>query len=148
MSVKLIAMGNRLMKDDGIGIEVALSIEEKLTEDGIDIIYGETDFDYCMSKVEENDFIILLDATSYGKKPGEIRVISLDSYIPDKLGYSQHCYSFFEVLKCYFPEVRGVIISIKIYEVDFNYGLSTVLQEKLSDLSKDILYIIEDVVNK
>ena len=64
MSKKVIAMGNTLMKDDAIGIEVAKEIEEKLLEKGIEVIYGETDVQYSISNVQEDDYIFILELSS------------------------------------------------------------------------------------
>lgn len=146
MRVKLIAIGNVLMKDDGIGIEAAGQIEKKLVERGIEVIYGETDFQYCFSKIEEGDLIFILDAGCYGKHPGEITVIGLDDITCKKKNYSQHSYSLLDLLELYYPNTQGVVIAIEISEVEFDFGLSAVLKNKLKDISKDILNIIDETL--
>ncbi|HWT26636.1 MAG TPA: hydrogenase maturation protease [Mobilitalea sp.] len=72
MSVKLAAIGNVLMGDDGIAIAIAKKIEPELNRMGIEVVYGETDVGYCISVVDASDDIIILDASAFGKKPGEI----------------------------------------------------------------------------
>lgn len=142
-NIKVIAMGNVLMKDDAIGIEVGKEIEERLLEKGIKVIYGETDVQYSLSNVQRDDYIFILDAAYYGKEPGEITCLSLNTFVSKKKGYSQHNYSFIDLLKLYYPSVKGEIYAIEVKEVEFGFGLSSVLQEKLEVISKEILDKIE-----
>jgi len=144
MSVKLIAMGNVLMKDDGIGIEVAKELEEELTQKGIEVIYGETDFEYCIAKIRANDFLFVLDGAVLGGNPGTVTVRSLNSFQSNnKREYMQHSYSFLDLLKIYYPYVGGKVIAIQIKEITYGFGLTDLLQKKRRDISKDILYKIE-----
>lgn len=148
MSKKVIAMGNTLMKDDAIGIEVAKEIEEKLLEKGIEVIYGETDVQYSISNVQEDDYIYILDAAYYGQNPGEISSLPLNNFVSTKKGYSAHSYSFLDLLKLYYPSVKGVVYAIEIKEVEFGIGLSSVMQEKLKVISEEILDKIDKSIGK
>ena len=147
-NIKVIAMGNILMKDDAIGIEVAKVIEERLLERGIEVIYVETDVQYGISNVQEDDYILVLDSACYGKGPGEITCFPLNAYASKKKGYSQHNYSFLDLLKLYYPSTKGKIYAIEVKEVEFGFGLSSVLQEKLEVISKEILKRIEKYIIK
>lgn len=146
MSVKLIAIGNLLMKDDGIAIEVTKGLEQKLMLIGIEVIYGETNIGYCISKVKPHDYIIVLDAAHYGKLPGEITVLPLQDFVTNSKGYTQHSFTFIDVLKLYYPSINGVVIGIEVKEVDFDIGLSNVLYEKLGYISDCIFTKIEDIL--
>jgi hydrogenase maturation protease len=139
MSIKVIAIGNILMKDDAIAIEVAREIEEELLEKGIEVIYGETDFEHCISRTREEDYIFILDAAHFGKKVGEVTFLPLNSFAFKKNGYTQHSYSFLDLLKIFYPDIQGKICAIEIHEVEFGYGLSSSLQEKLKGISQEIL---------
>lgn len=147
-NIKVIAMGNILMKDDAIGIEVAKKIEERLFERGIEVIYAETDVQYGISNVQEDHHILVLDAAHCGKKPGEITCLSLNDSISQKKGCSQHNYSFLDLLKLYYPSTKGEIYAIEVKEVEFGFGLSSILQEKLEVISKEILKRIEKYIIK
>lgn len=148
MNKKVIAMGNTLMKDDAIGIEVAKEIEAKLLEQGIEVIYGETDVQYSMSNIQEDDYIFILDAACYGKSPGEITSLPLNTFVSNKKGYCGHNYSVLDLLKLYYPNVKGKIYAIEIKEVEFGLGLSSVLQDKLKVISEDILGKIHKAVGR
>jgi len=148
MSVKLIAMGNILMKDDGIGIEVAKEIEEALIQKGIEVIYGETDFQYCIIKVRENDFVLVLDGAFLGEKPGTVTVMPLSRFGSNNKFYTQHSYSFLDLIQIYYPSVNGKIFAIQIKEITYDFGLSDLLQENLKDIAKDVLSKIEIVLQE
>lgn len=148
MSIKVIAMGNVLMKDDAIGIEVAKEIEEKLLEKNIEVIYGETDIQHSISLIRENDYIIFLDAACFEKNPGEITFLSLNDFNSNKKGYSQHSYSFLDLIKIYYPNIQGEIYAIEVKEVEFGFGLSFILQEKLKIISEQILNKINNSIKK
>ncbi len=147
-NIKVIAIGNVLMKDDGIGIEVAKRIEEKLLERNIKVIYGETDVQYSIASVKEDDYIFILDAAYYGKNPGEVTCLQLDDFISKKREYSQHNYNFLDLLKLFYPSVKGQIYGIEVNNVEIGFGLSEELQEKLEVISKKILDEIEIYVLK
>ena len=59
--IKVIAIGNRIMIDDGIAIAVLENVRNKLESMGIEIIIGETDFQFCFHQLKEHDFVIILD---------------------------------------------------------------------------------------
>ncbi|MDF2884683.1 MAG: hydrogenase maturation protease [Clostridiaceae bacterium] len=147
-NIKVIAMGNILMKDDAIGIEVAKCIEERLLEIGIEVIYAETDVQCGISNIQENVHIIVLDAARYGKNPGGITCLPLSNFISKKEGCSQHNYSFLDLLKLYYPSIKGEILAIEVKEVEFGFGLSFVLQEKLEVISKEVLEQIKKYIIK
>ena len=85
MSLKLIAIGNVLMKDDAIGIKVAEEIEIELLKLGVNVIYGETNIQHCISSVEKDDYIIILDSAYYGKSIGEITIEDIDKFTSNKV---------------------------------------------------------------
>lgn len=146
MNLKLIAMGNVLMKDDGIGIFIAKKLVKELVMLGIEIILGETDVGYCTFSVSKGDYLFLLDASCFGKLPGTITVYSFSEYPVWKKEYAHHDCSMLDMLKVCNPDIKGMIIAIEISEVDFGFGLSPVLEEKLAELSKTILDQIKATV--
>lgn len=148
MKVKVIALGNVLMKDDGIGIEVAKVLERKLLELGIEVIYGETDVGYCISKVNEKDFIFILDASCYGKNPGELSIFPINQFVSVKKGYTQHSYSFIDMIRLYVPTLQGRILAIETKEITLLFGLSQELKDNLNLISKKVLDAMIDTLRK
>ncbi len=143
--MKLVAMGNVLMGDDGIALYLTSMLEDKLRELGIAVIFGETDIGYCLTQLEEEDFVILIDAAELGKKPGELTLLSFEELAPCRKINTSHCISFFDLLKLYYPKMKGVAIMIQIYRIDFHYGLSDTLKEKTEDMLNLILEQIRKI---
>jgi hydrogenase maturation protease len=139
MQHKVIAIGNILMKDDGIGIRIAEMIRDSLEKYGFEVIIGETDFEYCISKIEEGDCIYILDAAYCGKIPGEITVIPIEDYMCEAYLYSQHGYSLLNLLSLYYKQIRGYIIGVKIEEIDYDLNLSNHLLINLKKISENVL---------
>lgn len=139
MKIKVIAVGNTLMEDDGVAIVVVEKLKEKFIERNIEVIIGETDFQYCISSIEDGDYIFFIDAVYYGKKPGDITVIPLEKYQHKKKYYTQHSYSIFDLVKLYFKAIKGYIIGIEIGEISFSYGLSSTLDKNIDVISENVL---------
>lgn len=146
MSTKLIALGNVLMRDDGIAIEVARRIEDILRKKGIEVIYGETDYGYCITRINENDHILLLDAACIGKNPGEVTVLPLDCTKSYYRKANHHDYSLIDLLGIYFPSVNAEIIAIEVNEVNIYIGLSNLLKERINEISKTVLDVVNIVI--
>lgn len=138
MKVKVIAIGNVLMEDDGIGINVAERIKRDLVSNNIEVIIGETDFQYCISLIENGDFVFILDAVCYNKTPGDITITNLEEY-KCKKKYTQHSCNVVDLIKLYYKSVRGFVIGIEVGSVSFKLGLSQQLEDKIDIISEEVL---------
>lgn len=148
MSLKLIAIGNVLMKDDAIGIKVAEEIEIELLKLGVNVIYGETNIQHCISSIEKDDYIIILDSAYYGKSIGEITIEDIDKFTSKKVEASQHKYSFLDLLKLYYPNIKGIILGIEVEEIYLDIGLSNNLKKSFKSISNNILNNIKKIINE
>ena len=144
MKIKLIALGNVLMGDDGIAMAVADKLEEKLTGIPVEVISGETDIGYCMSMIREQDYLILLDAATMGKRTGEITEIPFQNYQMDGNSTTPHGLRITDYLKLCFPKQEGTVLSIEVSEVKFSTALSSEMENKISDISDDIFHFVMD----
>lgn len=143
MRKKLIAMGNVLMGDDGIAVAVAKVLEQELHRMEIEVILGETDIGCCILSVQEEDYIILLDAARMNKQPGEITIIPFLEYQWELYQHYQHDICLPELLGLYLHQFDGLFIAVEIAQTGFGYGISPQLQEKVQDIAKNILDIIK-----
>jgi hydrogenase maturation protease len=143
MKVKVIAIGNTLMEDDGIAVIVVKKIREELINKNIEVIVGETDFEFCASLLEEGDILFIIDASYYGKNPGEITVLNLENCLQEKKLYTQHSCSVIDLIKLYYKYVRGYIVGIEISNVSFKLGLSKELESKIDIISENVFKCIE-----
>lgn len=139
MSIKVIAIGNVIMGDDGIGIRVLEKIRNRLEERGMECIIGETDFDYCISKISKEDFIFIIDAAYCGKNIGDVTVFSFEEYDLMKYGISQHGICLYNMLPLGLRAVKGYIIGIEIKNVNFSILLTKEISDKLDDICENVI---------
>lgn len=147
MSLKLIAIGNRFMGDDAVAIHVAEKLRGSLETKGIEVIIGETDFEYCLDKIEDKDQLILMDATCFGIQPGAITVKSIDdinSLTSNKSAFSQHGYSLISAFKSYFSELDIFIIGIEGSKFDYGISLSSSISSQLNNICHKVEEICSD----
>lgn len=143
MSKKVIALGNRLMMDDGIAVVVLENIEKQLGNKGIEVIFGETDVDYCISKLNAEDEFYIIDATHYDSYPGKVIVTSLEDmkkqYISNN---SIHSLGLIDLININKLDIKGYFIGIEISCIDINIGLSNSLEQRLEAICNKVLNFI------
>lgn len=140
----VLGIGNRLLMDDGIGLYVAKALKE-LSIGDIHCVIGETDIDYCLDEVKAAEFLIIIDAAKLGKTPGEVTTLSLyDVKVHMDLGLSMHNLHFFNMLELTYKDIKGIMIGIEPYMIDYNLGLS----EELSIMLPEILTKVRNIINQ
>jgi len=144
MSKKVIAIGNRLMMDDAVAVLILEKIKNILEDKGIEVIIGETDVEFCFSKLNEQDIFYIIDSTYYGNSPGTVTFKSLDDINKIKgQNRSIHSLGLMELVNMYKMNIKGYFIGIEIDNIDVNIGLSNILQEHIEFISNKILnYIV------
>ncbi|AOY78290.1 hypothetical protein BJL90_07985 [Clostridium formicaceticum] len=131
------------MGDDGIGIRVAEELSSRLKHIGIEVIVGEVDIDYTLSKIEDGDFLFIIDAMYLNVKPGIVTFTPIIKSITQHLqAYSQHQPNLIHLLKTYGKSVEGFIIGIEVEEIDFNLELSNTLQTRLPHICEEVYQFI------
>lgn len=149
MSVKLIAIGNRLMGDDSVAICIASKLSDSLKKKGIEVIIGETDFQYCLHNIEETDRIILVDATCFGITPGSITVKTIADIYKSSFkqsSFSQHGYSIINALKSYYSDLEVLVIGIEGVNFDFCLSLSDNITNQLENICNKVEILCGDFV--
>lgn len=143
MGVKCIGIGNRIMGDDGIGIRVVEELAPWLQDIDIGVILGETDIDYALSKIEDGDFLFIVDATYFNVKPGTVTFTPINKFINlHHQAYSQHQPSLVHLLKTYGKTVEGFIIGIEVDEIDFGLELSSILETRFPHICEKVYQFI------
>lgn len=145
MSIKLIAIGNRLMGDDAVAINIAEKLEKELKDIEVEVIIGETDFQYCLSNIKERDYIIILDSTYFGIEPGSVTVNSLKE--TNKLNYnnhlySQHGYSLMVMTDNFYKSIDGIVIGIEGCEFNYSLSMSRTLEQKIEGIGIKVKEIV------
>jgi len=147
--IKAIAIGNRFMTDDGIAIAVLENLRDKLESAGIKVIMGETDFQFCFHMLNEDDFVIILDAVYSGAAAGDIQTYNLQDAITAYGGTDfQHDMNVFDLMRLYSKPLKGCLIGIEIAETQFGYELSDSLKGKFNDICFEVERIIYEIVKE
>ncbi|MFL0266801.1 hydrogenase maturation protease [Candidatus Clostridium radicumherbarum] len=150
MSIKIVVIGNRLMGDDGAAIHIIEKLDKSFEEGDIEVIIGETDFQYCLSKIHEGDYIIIIDATYFGIEPGTVTVSSLkDIYRlnTNESLLSQHGYSFIKALETFYKAIDGILVGIEGENFDFTLSLSSSIEDNFDNICSEVKEAIWERVN-
>lgn len=149
MNLKCIAIGNRIMGDDGVGIKVAEELSKQLKREAIEVIFGETDFDYALSSIEDGDYLFIIDSTYFDIQPGTVTFThihqSIGQYHPV---YSQHQSSFIHLLKAYRKSVEGYVIGIEVEKIDFSLELSNTLKTRFPHICEEVYQFIYQIIRR
>lgn len=87
-------LGNPLMGDDGAGIAVA----SELTKLGYEVVVCGSDLAPVVTRIEEIDVLIVVDAVDWGAEPGSVLTAKLDDLEERRAGTS-HSLRVSEVIK-------------------------------------------------
>ncbi|SKC72613.1 hydrogenase maturation protease [Maledivibacter halophilus] len=147
--IRIIGIGNRVMGDDGVALKVLEEIQDKikLINEDIEIIIGETDFIYCLNKINDNDFIIIVDSTCFDLKPGKVTLLSFEQarqYLNRPA--SQHQFSLVNIITAYRKSIKGCIIGIEVFNLDFGLNLSNVLISRFDEICNKVLNNIKNIL--
>jgi len=146
MNIKCIAIGNRIMGDDGIGIKVAEELLSRLHNDNIEMVFGETDSYYALRCIENGDLVFILDSTYFNMDPGTVTYIPInDSPMKIQGLYSPHQDSLISLLRLYKKSIEGFIIGIEAGEIGFGLQLSNQLKIKLPHICEEVYGFIHNI---
>jgi hydrogenase maturation protease len=146
MRRKLLAMGNLLMGDDAIAIYLASALEGELSQLGIEVIYGETDIGYSMTRISEEDFVIFADAADFGGIPGEVKEFQLDDMVKETNDITEHNIRFLDLIKLHMPKLEGAVLAVQIADIHFRYGLSEELLSRFSVSKGELMHHINKLM--
>jgi hydrogenase maturation protease len=149
-SLVVIAIGSRIMKDDGIGLWVAESIRNTLSQENVDVVIAETDFEFGFEAIKPYKNVIVLDAMVSGDVPGNIAVLPLLDLKAQIRKVSLHDLSLIDMI-IYEGNALGSFIGIEAKEVDYGFGMSEALQDIFEaicgNVQKEVLKIKEGLTN-
>lgn len=147
MGKKLIAIGNILMGDDAIGLRIAQAIKREMDKRKIELILGETDIEYCILNIKNDDYVIFIDSCITGKRLGDLSIYPIDSYLEFcKKGF-QHDIDILKLVSLYKLDIKGYIIGIEIEKISFKYGLSKELEGKIEEITSNTILLIDELIH-
>ncbi len=147
--IKVIGIGNRVMGDDGISLYVLEKIQNEILslKTDIEVIIGETDFVYCLNKINYDDFVIIIDSSYLGLETGKVTLISFDEF-PKVLNYpaAQHDINLVNMIINYKSCLRGYVIGIEIFEIDYSLNISEALNARFEDICEDVINAVKSII--
>lgn len=146
----VLGIGNQLMMDDGAGIYLTEELAKLDHDPSIDYRIGESDIDYCIELIDGASFVIILDAVSSGKQAGQLSIYPLAALHEHRtLDISPHNLHLFEVLYQQRKTIKGFLIGVEPYQIDFHIGLSDMLTEKWDGILEEARKtIVELIINE
>jgi hydrogenase maturation protease len=135
-NIAVLGIGNILLTDDGVGVEVVKRLVELSWPGNVDIIDAGTAILSLLDVFVKNDRIIVVDALKGGQEPGTIYRLT-----PEQLGawqtasLSLHDVQVLDVLKMAgllgsHPEM--IFYGIEPFQVELGIGLSSNMEERVS----------------
>jgi hydrogenase maturation protease len=147
-NIAVLGIGNILLKDDGVGVEVANRLAEMPWPDNVSIIDAGTAIMSLLDVFIKNEKIIVVDCLKGGHEPGTIYRLN-----PEQLGawqkesLSLHDVQVLDMMKMAalfnsHPDV--VIFGIEPHTLELNLGLSETMQERFHVL---VEHVRQELVN-
>ncbi|SEF88276.1 Hydrogenase maturation protease [Caloramator fervidus] len=125
------------MGDDGISIYILKRIKDRLEDMNIKVFIVETDINFLIDIVEENDILIIVDALLSKGKVGSVNVFKP---MMNKVSFC-HSYIPWHIILNKAKEVFE--IGIEVENIEFKIGLGKALEDKIDDIADDVLNSIK-----
>jgi hydrogenase maturation protease len=146
-AVTVLGVGNPIMGDDGVGIELLARVQDVCPDPRIEFVDGGTAGLELLHVVQDSERILLLDAIA-GDTPGKVVEVDGDQ-IPRLMAakLSPHqvgLVDIFSAARLLGYEPREVVAVGVVPEfVDTKYGLTPVVEEALDEATKQAVSILE-----
>lgn len=139
--ILILGIGNYLMGDEGVGVHVANRLSTEKFPVGVSVLDGGTGGFHLLEYFEQNDTVILIDATLDNNPPGTIRLIKPKFAADFPVAMSTHDIGLKDMITALqllgkMPEIHLFVISIKS------------IQQQGIELSKDVQEASFKVIEK
>jgi len=147
--IKIFAIGNIILGDDGIGVKVMEFIGDQLESDSkeVKVLIVGIDYIYYLNEINKEDTVILVDSTYFGIEPGRVSVLNLkecDKFInPCR---DMHSENLLRVLREEYREIAGYLVGIEVEKVNYSLELSNTLKDKFSEITKKVFREIKRII--
>lgn len=141
MKTLIIGLGNPLLGDDGVGIEIVNSLKQNVQNTDI-VVMNSSGFEVA-EKMLEYDKVIVVDAIA-GREPGSVHTFSLEDFKPTLHFTNPHDTNIQTAINLLSNcmevprEVKFVVVEI-MPENEFREGLSPAVKKAISKARKLVL---------
>lgn len=145
--VLILGIGNQLMMDDGLGIYIVEELQKSFPLPGVEYVSGESDIDFCIGQIEDATYVIIIDAAVSGTDPGQVSLYPIaDLHQQQSLDISPHNIHLFQVLYQQKNRLKGYLIGIEPFEVNFHIGLSEPMIHEWNYVISEVKKIIKNLI--
>lgn len=146
--VCVLGIGNRLMKDDGIGIYVTEALQKQNKSENIEFIIGESDIDYSLSAIEKANILIIIDSVLTDGTAGKVNVFQLDKDWARffSLGISAHNLHLFHMIPMLYPDMVAFVVGIEASCIEFGTQLSESLDRQFQSILRQVCCKIDEII--
>lgn len=147
--IKVIAIGNSLMGDDGIALKVIDELEKRVNGvremySNIRFIKAETDFNFALDNIESGDFVFIIDSTLLNLDYGTVTQIPVSEFQGrSRYSLSIHNMSLLSLIKHLDIKVDGFILGIEVAKVTFSLDISEELKNRFQNICNEIYSIVK-----
>jgi hydrogenase maturation protease len=139
--LRIIALGNELYGDDGVGPVVLDELRKEDVADSAELINAGSDAFVLLDHLLQKDPVVIIDCARMGKKPGDVLKFRTSRILPQWISnnLSLHGFSIGDILtmaRQLNNSTESVVIGIEPKSIVFNTGLST-------EISRNIPAIID-----
>lgn len=147
--IKIFAIGNIILGDDGIGVKVMEFIGAQLESYSkeVKVLIVGIDYIYYLNEINKEDTVILVDSTYFGIEPGRVSVLNLkecDKFISPCR--DMHSENLLRVLREEYREIHGYLVGIEVEKVNYSLELSNTLKDKFSEITKKVFREIKRII--
>ncbi len=147
--IKIFAIGNIILGDDGIGVKVMEFIGAQLESysEEVKVLIVGIDYIYCLNEINKEDNVILVDSTYFGIEPGRVSVLNLkecDKFISPCR--DMHSENLLRVLREEYREIPGYLVGIEVEKVNYSLELSKTLKDNFSEITKKVFREIKRII--
>lgn len=147
--IKIFAIGNIILGDDGIGVKIMESIRDQIQSYSkeVKVLIVGIDYIYCLNEINKEDTVILVDSTYFGIEPGRVSVLNLkecDKFISPCR--DMHSENLLRVLREEYREIPGYLVGIEVEKVNYSLELSKTLKNNFYEITKEVFREIKRII--
>jgi len=145
----VLGLGNVLMGDEGVGVKSIEYMQDQSFPEHVRLLDGGTGGFHLLSLFQEYDHFIIIDATIGRQNPGEVNVLKprFASDFPKSL--TSHDIGLRDLMQSAellddLPDIHLITVNIEEFRT-VKIGMSKALEEKLPEVHKTVLKILEEL---
>ena len=143
----ILAIGNLLMGDEGIGIHIARHLQKRVDIPDVDIADGGTGGLHLLEYFMKYDLVIIVDAAADGKNPGSITMLRPEypsDYPPTLVSHDIGLKDLLEALTLLEKKPEIVLFTISIAGTDsITLELTSEVQSSIQPATEKILNFLD-----